>query len=95
MESFCSGVIARAASGTKGYDMIPDREVTTKWGWGLNVVIRDWANDTLKKICIEANTTSILEACYFLERTRLFRGAETTPPSGNNRDYLLRLSTTK
>lgn len=68
METFFSGAIARAAGWTKGYDMIPDRETTIRWGWGLNV-IRDWANDTLKKVCIEVNTASILESCYFLERT--------------------------
>lgn len=94
MECLISGTLARAAGWVKKYDRTPTVNNSIRWGWGLNVIIRDWKADTLKKICLEVNVGSLLEAGYFLERTQLFRGAETLPPGGSNRDYLFRLPTT-
>ncbi|APG76010.1 hypothetical protein 1 [Shuangao toti-like virus] len=94
VECQISGILARSAGWVKSYDKSHPVDNSIKWTWGLNVIIRDWEHDTLKKICLEANVASLLEAGYFLERTQLFRGSETLPVGGSNRDYLYRLPTT-
>lgn len=94
LECMISGALARSSGWVKSYDRTPQMDNNVRWGWGLMVIIRDWAADTLKKVCIEANVASLLEAGYFLERTQLFRGSETMSPGGSNRDYLYRLPTT-
>lgn len=64
-----------------------------RWGWRLNVIIRDWKRDTLKKISFSVTTESNSRV-YFMDRTQLFRGPDSLSPSGINRDYLYRLPIT-
>lgn len=74
--------------------MIVSLELRSKrWSWGLNVIIRDWERDTLKKISFSATTESNSRV-YFMDRTQLFRGPDSLSPSGINRDYLYRLPVT-
>lgn len=94
LEGFMSTAVAREAGWTDQFDAQEVSLREKRWGWGLNVVIRDWHLETLKKVVLNAAAAATLSAEYFMERTFLMRGPDSPPPSGTNRDYLYRLPTT-
>ncbi|QBL75906.1 putative capsid protein [Solenopsis midden virus] len=94
LETLATGRLARSCGWRDVYQKLDNNLVKKKWSWGLNIVIRDWANDTIKKICLSVNTASLLESSYFLEGVQLFRGPETQPITGSGKDYLYRPSVT-
>lgn len=94
MESMVSARLANRCGWHKRLTTVTDNEMRKKWGWGMNVIIRDWDRYTLKKVVLSTEKASILEASYFVHGSMLFRGRAFPPPGGTSRDYLLRPSVT-
>lgn len=94
LESFTSTVVAREAGWRDKFEHLRGDLMNKKWGWGIGVLIRDWVNDSLKKIVIKGNAMDLASTNHFNDRIQLFRGPDSLPPSGTNRDYLYRLPTT-
>ncbi|UQS94388.1 MAG: putative capsid protein [Corcyphos virus 1] len=94
IETLATGRLARSGGWRDAYQKLDNNLVKKRWSWGLNVVIRDWTKDSIKKICLKASVGSLVESGYFLEGLQLFRGPETQPVSGSGRDYIYRPSVT-
>lgn len=93
-ETLATGRLARNGGWSLHLHKLDNILVKKRWGWGLNIVIRDWQNDWMKKVCISAPKAALLESTYILEGLQLFRGSETQPISGSGRDYIYRPSVT-
>lgn len=94
VETMSTAVLARERGWLRQITKVPELECNDKWGWGLNVITRDWETASIKKIVLSTAKCAILEGGFFVNGSQLLRGHLQLPPSGYGRDYAYRPITT-
>lgn len=84
-DSTIGGILARDLGWTESGSANPPRDT---WGWGVQVRIKDYGQNTLKTLVIPRGTATVLTASHFSPGTVLLRGSREQRVSGLQQHYL-------
>ena len=87
VDSGHGATVAERAGWNEG---VMHRGAAPRWGWGVQVLVKDFVNDSLKSLVIPDAAANALRGANYAPGTCLYRGAESGPTAGLQRHYLYR-----